>query len=102
MKNEVLHRVREYRDIVNTLKRRKTNWIGHVLFRNCLLTHVAEGKIEGTKRRRRIRKHPLDVLNGEECRWRRKMVSTAVFIIVIVLFIIVDLECFKCDASKVN
>jgi len=29
----------------------KANWIGHVLFRNCLLTHVIEGKIEGTRRR---------------------------------------------------
>jgi hypothetical protein len=29
------------------LKRKKTNWIGHVWHRNCLLTHVIEGKIEG-------------------------------------------------------
>jgi len=30
------------------------------------------------------------------------MVSTAVIIIVIALFIIADLECLKSDASKVN
>jgi hypothetical protein len=28
---EVLHRVKEERNIVHTIKRRKTNWIGHVL-----------------------------------------------------------------------
>jgi hypothetical protein len=26
---------------------RKANWIGHIWRRNCLLTHVIEGKIEG-------------------------------------------------------
>ena len=29
------------------MKRRKANWIGHILRRNCLLKHVVEGKIEG-------------------------------------------------------
>jgi hypothetical protein len=28
-------------------KRRKFNWICHILPRNCLLKHVTEGKIEG-------------------------------------------------------
>ena len=28
------------------IKRRKTNWIGHILCRNCLLKHVIEWKIE--------------------------------------------------------
>jgi hypothetical protein len=28
-------------------KRRKANWIGHILRRNCLLKHVIEGKLEG-------------------------------------------------------
>jgi hypothetical protein len=44
---EVLHRVKEERNIVHTIKRRKANWIGHILRRNCLLKHVIEGKIEG-------------------------------------------------------
>jgi len=30
-----------------TVKRRKANWIGHMLRRNCLLKNVIEGKIEG-------------------------------------------------------
>jgi hypothetical protein len=34
---EVLHRVKEERNILHTIKRRKANWIGHSLRRNCLL-----------------------------------------------------------------
>jgi hypothetical protein len=44
---EVLHRVKEERSILNTIKRRKANWIGHILRRNCLLKHMIEGKLEG-------------------------------------------------------
>jgi hypothetical protein len=63
---EVLHRVKEERNIVHTIKRRKANCIGHMLRRNCLLKHVIEGKIEGriemTGRRGRRRKQLLDDL----------------------------------------
>jgi hypothetical protein len=41
---EVLHRVKE-RNILDTIKRRKANWIGHILRRNCLLKDVIEGNI---------------------------------------------------------
>jgi hypothetical protein len=44
---EVLHGVKEERNILHTIKRRKTNWIGNILRRNCHLKHVIEGKIEG-------------------------------------------------------
>jgi hypothetical protein len=37
---EVLHRVKEERNIVHTIKGRNANWIGHILRRNCLLKHV--------------------------------------------------------------
>jgi hypothetical protein len=47
---EVLHRVKEERNFVHTIKRRKANWIGHILRRNCLLKHVIEGKLEGKDR----------------------------------------------------
>jgi len=33
-------------EIPCTIKRRKANWIGHILRRNCLLKHVNEGKME--------------------------------------------------------
>jgi hypothetical protein len=44
---EVLHRVKEERNILPTIKGRTANWIGHILRRNCLLKHVIEKKIEG-------------------------------------------------------
>jgi hypothetical protein len=44
---EVLHRVKEERDILHTMKRRKAIWIGHIVCRNCLLKHVTEGKLDG-------------------------------------------------------
>jgi hypothetical protein len=33
--------------MLHTIQRRKTNWIGHILHRNCVLKHVIEGKLEG-------------------------------------------------------
>jgi hypothetical protein len=47
VKKEVLHRVKEERNILYTIKREKVNWIGHIWRTNCLLKHVIEGKIEG-------------------------------------------------------
>jgi hypothetical protein len=44
---EVLHRVKEKRNILHKIKRRKANWIGHILRRNCFLIHFTEGKVEG-------------------------------------------------------
>jgi hypothetical protein len=46
VRNEVLQRDKE-RNIVQIIKRKKPNWIGHILSRNCLLKHVTEGKAEG-------------------------------------------------------
>jgi hypothetical protein len=47
---EVLHRVKEERNIIHTIERRKANWIGHILRVNCLLKHIVEGQIrKGTE-----------------------------------------------------
>ena len=69
MRNEeVLLRVNEQRNILHEIRKRKVNWIGHILRRNCLLKQVIEGKIKGemevTRRRgrRRRRKKLLDDL----------------------------------------
>jgi hypothetical protein len=43
----MLHIVKEEWNIRHTVKKRKADWIGHILLRNCLLKHVIEGKIEG-------------------------------------------------------
>ena len=44
---EVLLRVNEQRNILHEIRKRKANWIGHNLRRNCLLQQVIEGKIKG-------------------------------------------------------
>jgi hypothetical protein len=58
----VLHRVKEERNILHTIRRRKVKWIGYILRRNCLLSHIIEGKIIGTRRRGRSHKQLLDDL----------------------------------------
>ena len=67
---EVLLRVSEQRNIIHTVKRRKVNWIGHILRRNCLVRDVTEGKMEGTidvmGLQERIRKQLLDDPKGKE------------------------------------
>jgi hypothetical protein len=51
---------------LHEISKRKTNWIGHILRRNCLLQRIIEGKIKGgievTGRRGRRRKKRLDEL----------------------------------------
>ena len=44
---EVLVRVKEQRNILHEISKRKANWIGHIMRRNCLLQWVTEGKIKG-------------------------------------------------------
>ena len=44
----------------------KYNWIGHILYRKCLLKHVAEGKIKGTGSRRKICKQLLNKPYGNK------------------------------------
>ena len=67
MRNEeLLCRVKEQRNILHVISKRKANWIGHISCRNCLLQRVIEGKIkeaiELTGRRGRRRKKLLDDL----------------------------------------
>ena len=60
--------VNEQRNILHEIRKRKANWIGHILRRNCLLKKVTEGNIKGeilvevTRRRGRRRKILLDEL----------------------------------------
>jgi hypothetical protein len=62
---EVLLRVKEQRNILHERRKRKANWIGYILRRNCLLQRVIEGTIKGgvevTGRRGRRRRK---LLNG--------------------------------------
>jgi len=43
----VLLRVKEQRNTLNEISKRKANRIDHILRRNCLLQRVIEGKIKG-------------------------------------------------------
>ena len=63
---EVLLRVNEQRNILHEIRKRKANWIGHILLRSCFLKQVIEGKLKGemevTRRRGRRRRKLLDDL----------------------------------------
>jgi ribosomal 50S subunit-associated protein YjgA (DUF615 family) len=45
---ELLLRVNEQRNILHEIRKRKANWIGHILRRNCLQQQVIEGTIKGS------------------------------------------------------
>jgi hypothetical protein len=67
VKNEdVLLTVKEQRNILHEICKRKANWTGHILRRNCLLQQVTKGKIQGgievTGRQGRRRRELLDDL----------------------------------------
>jgi len=63
---DVLLRAKEQRNILHEIRKRKANWIGQILRRNCLLQRVIEEKIEGgidmTGRQGRRRRKLLDDL----------------------------------------
>ena len=65
-KEELLFRANEQRNILHEIRKRKANWIGHILRRNCLLKQVIGGKIKGemevTRRRGRRHRKLLDDL----------------------------------------
>ena len=45
--NKVLHRIKVAGKMQHAIERRKDNWIGHTLLRNCLMKHLIEGNMEG-------------------------------------------------------
>ena len=53
-------------------KRRKANWIRHMLRRNSLLNHVTKGKIYGVRIRKRRRDQVLDDLKENKRYWNLK------------------------------
>ena len=56
----------QQRNILREIRKRKANWICHIIRRNCLLKQVIKGNIKGemdvTRRRGRRRKKLLDDL----------------------------------------
>jgi hypothetical protein len=72
---ELLRRVKDDGNILNPIKRRTVNWIGHILRTDCLLKYVTEGKLEGRiemiGRRGRRRKQLLDLAENRRY-WKLK------------------------------
>jgi hypothetical protein len=71
VRNEVLLRAKEQRNILREISTRKANWLGHILPRNCLLQRVIEGKIKGGievtgRRGRRLGSYWMILRNGED------------------------------------
>ena len=64
--NQRYYWVNEQSNILHEIRKRKANWIGHIIRRNCLLKQVIEGKVKGemevARRRGRRRKKLLDDL----------------------------------------
>jgi hypothetical protein len=48
---EVSLRVKERRNILHEISKRKANWIGHILRRNCLLKYVLKKRKSEERRR---------------------------------------------------
>jgi hypothetical protein len=44
---DVLLRVMEQRNVLHEIRKRKANWIGHILSRNYFLQRITEEKIQG-------------------------------------------------------
>ena len=68
---QVLDRIGEKRTLLNKILRRKANWIGHILRRNCLLHDAIEGQMTEVKEvgRRRRRTQLLDDLRNRRSYW---------------------------------
>ena len=71
MRNEEVQlSLKEQRDILHEINKRKDNWIGHILHAKCLPQKVIKGNIKGgievTGRQGRRRRKPLDDLKGKE------------------------------------
>jgi hypothetical protein len=67
--------LKEEKNILQTIKRRKAKWIGHILRRNCLLKHVMERikeSIEVMGRQGRRHKKLLDDSKLKKESWKLK------------------------------
>jgi hypothetical protein len=76
LRNYVLQGVKEGMNSLHTIRKRKANWIGQTLRRNCVLKHVIEGKIMGrievTGRHGRRHKQLLDDFKETREYWKLK------------------------------
>jgi len=57
---EVLKRVEEKRSLMDIIRTRQKNWIGHILRGNSLQRELMEGRMEGNRGRGRPRQKLMD------------------------------------------
>ena len=72
---EVLLKVNEQRNILHEIRKRKANWIGHILRRNCLLKQVIERKIKWqVDEEEDVRSYWMTLRTGEDILiWRGRL-----------------------------
>jgi sulfatase maturation enzyme AslB (radical SAM superfamily) len=59
----VLQRVKEERNILRNIKRKKTNWICHILCRNCFQKHAVEEQNRRKDRQRYLEDEEEDIIS---------------------------------------
>ena len=69
---QVIDRIGEKRTLLKNILRRKGNWIGHILRRNCLLHDGIEGQMTEVKGVGRRRTQLLDDLRNRRRYWELK------------------------------
>ena len=69
---QVLDLIGEKRTLINNILRRKANWIGHILRRNCLLHDDIEGQMMEVKGVGRRTTQLLDDLKNRKRYWELK------------------------------
>ena len=65
--------VNEERNILRRTDRKKTNWIGHIIRRNCLLNHAIERNKERKKKKERERERRIELRGRRKIRHKRIM-----------------------------
>ena len=71
MRNEeVLHRLK-VGGVICTYTKKKANWIGHVLRRNCLLNTLMKERDKGGSRRRRRNDQLIEGLKDNRRHWKK-------------------------------
>ena len=69
---QVFERIGEKRILLNNILRRKANWIGHILRRNCLHQDAIDEQMTEVKRVGRRRTQLLDDLKSRRGYWELK------------------------------
>jgi len=73
---DVLEMEDENRSLMNTIRQRQKNWLGHVLRSESLLCAVLEGRMEGTRTRGRQSDTMIDWMKSNDVEYEHKEKSS--------------------------